>query len=98
VKRPKTAAHGKRRPTIKRGPYSNTRQGVPPPPEGAIVWTIAQTGAAIQRSNPIVYQLIREGKIKAYRVGEHVRIDPESVRQYLFSRPIPATDGSKLAG
>jgi excisionase family DNA binding protein len=98
VRRPKTAAHAKRRPTIKRGPYSNTREGVQPPPDGAMVLTIKQTAAAMQCSTPVVYKRIREGVIKAYRVGEVIRIDPESVRQFLFSRPIPPTAGHKLAG
>jgi excisionase family DNA binding protein len=108
--RAKPAAPTKRLPNIKRDLLSSAatvqtgtiestsiRRDDQPPP-GAMVLTIDQTAAAMQCSRPIVYERIRKGDIKAYRVGEVIRIDPESVRQFLFSRPIPATDGSKLAG
>lgn len=69
-------------------PKKLERKEISPPALGAVMWTIDQTALAMTCSRPTVYQRIREGSIAAYKVGEVIRIDPESVRAFLFARPL----------
>lgn len=82
----------------KRRPRPTPLSEVPPPPAAALMWTINEAAAAMRCSRPTCYQRVRVGAIAGYRVGELIRIDPESVKTFLRSRPIAPTAGRKLAG
>lgn len=53
-----------------------------------LLWSVAQTAAAMSCSVPTLYAHIKEGNVRAYRVKSRTFIDPDSVKAYLLSDPI----------
>lgn len=63
---------------------SKAEKPLPPP----LLWTIQDANAAMGCTSPTTYARIHQGLIKAYRVGDRFMLDPESVKAFMFSRPV----------
>lgn len=44
-----------------------------------LLWTVAQTGAALNMSPWTIRYYVRTGKLRAVKVGTRIRIDPDDV-------------------
>jgi hypothetical protein len=51
-------------------------------------WPVKRTCEFLDCSPPFLYDRIREGKVRAYKVGGKTMVDPKSARAFRRSRPL----------
>ena len=58
------------------------------PPEGALLVSIEQSAALINRSVSFIFDLMRDGKLKALKSGRRTVIPTAEIYRYVASLPV----------